>query len=196
MYIVNCIAIWLLSLRSRHRHQVFALVLVVVVVVVVVVDAVVVVGVVIVVVARTYRLWNHSIVGSACVLCCCRCCCHQFLAWLDHFNIFDDVTTTSSPLPLVATGNLYFRNLHNEFRLCTNFQHDWSILKFWMTLWQHPRPNPSLSLGTFIFLIYIPKLVSIPIFSLFRTFLNFRWRRRPAPLRCWLSNLTKYIRRP
>ena len=122
---------------------------------------VVVVGAVVVVVARACRLWNHSIIEFG--FPCCCCCCYQFSARSDHFKIFDDVTATPSPLRLVATGNLYFRNLRIEFRLCTNFQHDWSISKFSMTSWTHSRPIPSLSLGTFIFLIYIQKLVSVPI---------------------------------
>ena len=85
------------------------------------------------------------------------------------------------PPPRSYWKPLFLYYLRIEFRLCTNSQHDWSILKFSMTSWPHPRPTPSLSLATFIFLICIPKLVSVPIFSLIRTFWNFRWRRRPRP---------------
>ena len=151
-------------------------------VVALVIVVVVVVGAVVVVVARACRLWNHSIVEFACVPRCCRCCCfcYQLLGWMDHFKMFDDVTTTHSPVrwrhdhtspapppppPPVVTGNLYFRNPRIEFPRCTNFQHDWSILKFSMTSWRHD----------------MPKLVSVPIRSLIWPFWDSSWRRRPRP---------------
>ena len=91
--------------------------------------------------------------------------------WLSYTfrrrHVHSTAAVTTTPSPRVATGNLYFRNLRIEFGLCTNFQHDWSIFKFSMTSWPPPRA--------------IPKLVSVPIFSLIRTFLNFRWHRRPRP---------------
>ena len=110
--------------------------------------------------------------------CCCGyCCCYQFLAPLDHFKMFDDVTTTPSPHPL----RCYWKHLFRiELSLHTNFHLDWTILNFFNVVIDHTsidhfpiNHTPSLSLGTFIYLIYLPKLFSVSIFSLKRTFWNF-----------------------
>ena len=50
--------------------------------------------------------------------------------------------------------------------------------------------TPSFSLEIFIFVIYILKLVPMPIFNLIRAFWNFRWRHRPRP---WIWPILKII---
>ena len=51
---------------------------------------------------------------------------------LDHFKIFDDVTTKPSTHPLRCYGKYLFRNVHIDHSLHTNFQPDANILKFSM----------------------------------------------------------------
>ena len=55
-----------------------------------------------------------------------------------HFITFND-------------GNLYFRNLHIEFSLHTNFQLDWTILTFSMTSPNTPSPHTSRWYGNLYF---------------------------------------------
>ena len=66
----------------------------------------------------------------------------QIFRLIRTFLIFRWRHSPTLALPLVATGNLYFRNPRTEFSIRrANFQHDWTIFKFSMTSWPYPRPT-------------------------------------------------------
>ena len=67
--------------------------------------------------------WSARIDFSMCI--CCSCCCYCSCCCWHNF--------------------ITKKNLRNEFRLCTDFQHDWSIFKFSMT-------SPVLLMSTMILL--------------------------------------------
>ena len=80
---------------------------------------------------------------------------YQFPARLEHFKIFDDVTShTLSPSPHCRSGP-YFCILHTEITLLTNFQSNPKILNFSMT-------SKALPPAVIILILYSHTIDNVP----------------------------------